>query len=137
MLIDGPTKAPPLVTETRTPKKRWWQRFSKPTEEEILRNAVDVLDRRGWAKGGWVVPDGSVCLLGAIGVAAIEAGRSASSNEVEFIRVALSARRIIGGVDEVRLYRWNDRKAEGSTDVKRKLLTLAAVAEANGGRYPR
>lgn len=33
----------------------------------VYAKAADIIRRRGWHQGGYEAPDGSVCLLGALG----------------------------------------------------------------------
>ncbi len=40
------------------------------TPDDILTGAAQALDERGWFRGNFVGPDGGVCLLGAMNVAA-------------------------------------------------------------------
>jgi len=150
MLIDGPTKAPALFTEPeiktspevepeikRAPRKRrFWHR--KPSDAEVLRGAIDVINERGWKTGEWIGSDGRVCILGAIGISALRVGRGGAiaSLDQEFqYRVMSAADNIVG--TGTGLWPWNDGVARSAEDVKHKLFSMSAKAVANGGKYPR
>lgn len=119
----------------RIRKRRWWQ--PKPTDAEVLLGAINVLDQRGWAKGAWVDPStGSVCLLGAIGISALESGRKVRLYE----KASLATRSLVASENIVgRSNHWwhfNDR-AMNVEQVKLKLRRMATKAEANGGKFPK
>jgi len=144
MLIESPTMPPrllPLKEPKSEPlrKRRWWQR--KHSDAEILRRAIGVLDERGWTRGVWIDRDGSVCLLGAVGVAAVEAGRKHRYYEAIGARhvdqVVLQADSLLGFETCGKAHVFNDSRARDVSHVKRALAVLAARAEANGGKFPR
>ena len=144
MLIESPTM-PPTLLPLEQPKpeplrrRRWWQR--KHSDAEILRRAIGVLDERGWTRGVWIDRDGSVCLLGAVGVAAVEAGRTNSyygSIGAHYVdRVVMQADKLLGFETCGKAHVFNDSRARDVSHVKRALAALAARAEANGGKFPK
>lgn len=46
--------------------------MTAPTPQSLLLRAADILDERGWTQGGFVGHGGSVCLMGAVNIAAAE-----------------------------------------------------------------
>lgn len=148
MLIESPSAPPkllPLEEEgpaRRAPRtRRWWHR--KSTDVEILHRAVGVIDERGWTTGMWVNPEGQVCLLGAIGVAALESGRCGRRlSRLSFHdQVMVAADWFVGKKDAFQLHEWNDRLPyTGVTNpvhhVKGRLMGMAEKARINGGKYP-
>lgn len=143
MLIDAPTMPPTLLPleepKPQAPRRRYfWE--PKPTDAEILRYAVHVIDERGWTTGTWVDgQNGRVCLLGAIGVAALESGRKAPYKQFES-RVMHASDTLVG-IERRALQRWNDSLPFGEGDpvtrVKKQLRKMAKRAEENGGTFPR
>src|SRR5688500_13761904 len=144
MLSDAPTKAPTLLP-LEEPKKeewkarRWWRR--RRTDAEVIRHAIDELDERGWTRGRWVDSHGKGCLLGPVGVSAVEAGRESwytrYGKHSPAVKADLAVREIFGASATNKLMHWNDGYARDVNEVRRGLLALAEQAEANGGKFPR
>lgn len=150
MLIDSPSKAPrllPLEEEgpvEKAPRKRRLRFWRRSTDADVFRRAIEVIDERGWTTGAWLSPTGRVCLLGAIGVAAVESGRRPLGPRGVTLEAVMIASDKIVGADRLNLSSWNDNlpySPFGSptetcvNQVKRRLAKMAARAEKNGGKY--
>lgn len=108
MFINAPTGPAKITTVT-----------PEVTDADVYEHACRVLDKRGWTYGAWIQPDGRVCLLGAIGIAAIELDHPAAQayRDIPLDLKVLAhhvANRIVGdgrcgGRSD--LYLWNDRLA--------------------------
>lgn len=112
------------------------------TDEQVaslLRDAVDVLDERGWYQGWYVDAEGRcVCVLGAVAFAAglevvsnvddeLEAGIHGTGDRWELWRSAW--KRLERAVDDD-IPSWNDTEGRTVDEVKAALLRAAeAVAK--------
>lgn len=119
MLIDAPIYTSPVAPlETR-----------EATDAEVLLHAVTVLERDGWSGSSWRASDGRLCILGAIGQAAIELGRYDASREPHrSLAVQNASSKIVSVFSERdRLIRWNDQSMNHIGHVKKKLLEMARL----------
>jgi hypothetical protein len=105
-----------------------------PTPASLLNRAADILDERGWFQGNYMSPDGCVCALGSLHLAANELvgapNRATFATGPEF-EAALD--RIYGALQSDSMDSiadWND--SEGRTkDEVQAMLRRAAEAGAS------
>ncbi|HUR18863.1 MAG TPA: hypothetical protein VMZ51_08020 [Acidimicrobiales bacterium] len=87
---------------------------------EVLRGALDVLDKQGWSQGFYTNPDGSHCLAGAINTA----GMAMSSYSILDAKNALALKNI---------EEWNDAPERTVEDVKQLLKQAIYDLENEAG----
>jgi hypothetical protein len=98
------------------------------TRAEVFERAAEILDRRGWTQFMWQDEDGSLCVTGAIGVAAMELGA------VELhpywkpdwsVSIILAVDDFLSLSERKRLQKWNDSQC----DPKNKHRAVAKLAQ--------
>ena len=104
------------------------------THADVFDRAAQLIDERGWARSTWVAPTGEVCILGAIGVAALELKHEAvpvwvQNNKDTLEDKAPTASRYflksLGVPSLSAIYRWNDHLIWRPTaQVKKRLRRL-------------
>jgi hypothetical protein len=85
---------------------------------QVARQAATVIEQRGWHQGGWLGPNGAVCIRGAFNVAAY--GISAmgkSPAELEFTRWMATLVVVPTNGIEPCLDLWNDDKSRTKEEV--------------------
>lgn len=100
---------------------------------ELLEKAADILEERGWFRGGYQDPHGSaVCLIGALSIAAglpaNALGTWDKDNDPDAIaRVHFAIEAFERDLDtEVDVSDWNDELAETALEVTTTLREVAA-----------
>jgi hypothetical protein len=90
---------------------------------ELARKAVEVLRECGHAKGAYQEPDGRVCLVGALSVAA-GVSPNAQTDLVRSVKYTIT--RMLGVVSTAV---WNDAPDRTQADVEQILLQAAAALD--------
>ena len=102
------------------------------THADVFDRAVEIIKERGWTRHAWVRPTGEVCILGAIGIAALELKHESVPgwmHEADELHIAPEASRYFLknlGIPSLRsIYAWNDRLLWRPTaQVKKRLRRL-------------
>lgn len=104
--------------------------------EEVVEDAMRVLDERGWCQGDWSDDEGRLCMLGALRVAnygvltltVLDQPVESRVGDDEFNAFVLEiGATITRETGHYGIGTWNDEHAEGPEEVK--LMLKKAVAE--------
>lgn len=97
----------------------------------ILLRAAEVVEERGWTKGTWEAPDGSVCFLGAIGVAAKEHGIGTRWDDPHMAVIVFTRKfpDIYPTLLMDNPYAWNDMLPQGGWRGRKTKKSAVRVAE--------
>lgn len=117
--------------------------MNEKLESQILEDAVEVLDERGWCKNNLVKYDGRVCLVGAIYQAAgyisideyVHDGVSRHDWVLEDssrAKCAEKARHAVTVHLDQGAEEWNDQRATSKEEVQDLLMTVAKQLRNEG-----
>lgn len=85
----------------------------------ILRRALKILEKNGWAKGIYQAKSGECCLVGAIEISA--SGENSWMESAGSWDEAESAVKLLGFAHRGAATEWNDRKSRKFSDVKARI----------------
>lgn len=106
-VVEHPAVADPLE-ETREEIRRLPETPEPKTREQILHEAADLIEKRGWAEGRLEL-DGSYCMAGAVAQAALGVTDHPVFIDGRWHSPSRVAAQIIGANSYEHVYRTNDR----------------------------
>lgn len=96
---------------------------------DVLHQAADIIETRGWAQGKYFTPDGSVCALSAM-VEVVQPGTTnidVTAGDIEKIPAfAEASEALLAMIDGYAIWSWNDNPKTTQQEV---VSTLRAAAQ--------